>query len=317
MENMHMQSFDGFPYLVSNLSAGIFHIALLPSDIDLDDLKRIAWTQTAHSGFGSCLVLGADLCFYSAPNGKISQSGRIPAGGVNFLGKLRLCQRVQVGKERQVRLREYVAQHGPQGAVFGDISKGGRRVAGDEIDELGGQQDDGVPVGLGRCDVCGEWRGECLDPDPKFSGLVMRVRCLCDNDTRCARCGYPFGERAVNANYFDAGTIWHVPGFAAFRHKCSVFRIEALNVTGALISRRVDFSVEEYDGRWMLYVRYDGNHVRVGPMDMPALVDHLRTRGCRISDFVRGLRRPGEPKLNKLARQIEDGARVMTATTMR
>jgi hypothetical protein len=301
-----MQSFDGFPYLLSNLSAGIFHIALLPSDLDLEDLKRIAWTQAAQNGFGSCLVLGADSCVYCAPNGKVLPSGQIPAGGVNFFGKLRLCRQVRVKKERQRRLTEYVAQHGPQGVVFGDLSKGGRRVAGDEIEELAGQPVNGVPVGLGRCDVCGEWRGECLDPDPKFSGLVMRVRCLCENDTRCARCGHPFVERAVNANYFDGGTIWHVPGFAAFRHKCNVFRIGASEVTRALISWRVDVSVEEHDGRWILHVRCDGNEDQVGPIEVTDLIEELRARGYRMSDFVRGLRRFGEPKLNKLARRIEE-----------
>ena len=57
---------------------------------------------------------------------------------------------------------------------------------------------------------------------PQFAGLIMRSRCLCENDTLCAGCGQPLAERRVNANYYDVGDrhIWHVPAFKAFDHRC-------------------------------------------------------------------------------------------------
>jgi hypothetical protein len=302
---MRPKHFDGFPYLLSNLSAGIFHISLLPTELDLDDLQWIARTQVAHNRFGSSLVLGTDSCYYFAPNGKVLHSNKAPSGGITFAGRLRLCRQVRVERARRLRLRDYIVQHGPDGAVFGDLSKGGRRATVDELDELAGEQDDGVPVGLERCDVCGDWRGECLDPDRKFSGLIMRVRCQCENDTRCARCGHPFGDRAVNANYFDGGTIWHVPGFTAFKHRCRVFRIGATDVRGSLISWHIDVSIEESDGRWLLHIRGEGYEDLLGPMDVPELIEQLDGRDYDMPEFIEGLRRFGEPKLNKLARQIE------------
>jgi hypothetical protein len=80
----------------------------------------------------------------------------------------------------------------------------------------------GVPRGLARCGACGEWAGECLDPSPLLRGLVVRARCRCENDTRCAGCGRPLHERQVDANYYDPadGQVWHVPGFCGLDHRC-------------------------------------------------------------------------------------------------
>jgi hypothetical protein len=114
--------------------------------------------------------------------------------------------------------------HGARGvnAVLGDTTKGGRKPSETETRSLTGRQRHGVPLGLKQCARCREWRGECIDPNPLIGGLVVRVHCLCENRNLCARCGERFCERKVNANYYceQDGTVWHVPGFSALKHRC-------------------------------------------------------------------------------------------------
>ena len=86
--------------------------------------------------------------------------------------------------------------------MFGDWAKGGRPATEEETSQLAGTQEDGVPKGLTRCTVCGEWKGECLDPNPLFEGLVMTCHCLCDADL-CSRCGHPLYKWKLGASFYD------------------------------------------------------------------------------------------------------------------
>ncbi len=106
--------------------------------------------------------------------------------------------------------------------IIGGQTKGGRPATPKERARLAGRQPNGVPNGLRRCPTCGEWRGSCLDPNPLFAGLVVRVHCRCDNDSLCPRCGRRLYERKINANYYDEGDsqVWHVPWFMAMKHRC-------------------------------------------------------------------------------------------------
>ena len=78
--------------------------------------------------------------------------------------------------------------------------------------------DHGVPRGLERCPVCGDHRGECLDPNSRLGNLVVPVHCLCDADNRCGACGGLLGERKLNGNQYDPsdGGVWHLGAFTAF-----------------------------------------------------------------------------------------------------
>ncbi len=107
--------------------------------------------------------------------------------------------------------------------MLGDLTKRGREATASEIERLIGCRPDGAPRGLSRCPQCGEYRGECLDPSPQFTWLIVRVCCRCENDNLCARCGERLHSRRLNADYFDErdGHIWHVPGFCAMSHRCS------------------------------------------------------------------------------------------------
>jgi hypothetical protein len=106
--------------------------------------------------------------------------------------------------------------------MLGDTTKGGRRATTEELVRLAGAGPTGVPSGLFKCRDCGELKGECLDPNRVFKGMIMQVTCRCENDNRCARCGRPLDGHKLDANYFDPadGMIWHTPGFCALSHRC-------------------------------------------------------------------------------------------------
>lgn len=190
------QVFDGFPHLVVRLGPGV----------------------------------------YCDPDGSVEQREQIPRGGTQRTGPLRLGREFVGDGElaaRQERLEAYLRERNPQtGFVTGDLEKGGRPATLEERERLAETQEGSerrdrarggdVPRGLSRCTTCGEWRGECLDPNPLMGELLVRVSCRCENANRCARCGELLDERALNANYYDEyqGRVIHVPGFVALGHRC-------------------------------------------------------------------------------------------------
>jgi hypothetical protein len=174
----------------------------------------------------TCLVLGDDLALYLEPEGDEKVSPDIPSGGI--LVAHRLCPPAPIPRSTELAARrdqlDALLATGPRpGALFGDITKGGRPATPEEQDRLNGRNAEGVPNGLERCPVCGEWQGECLDPSEQFAGQLVRVHCRCANWNRCTRCGGLLYARRLNANYYNPadGQVWHVPGFCAFDHSCS------------------------------------------------------------------------------------------------
>jgi hypothetical protein len=106
--------------------------------------------------------------------------------------------------------------------LFGDINKGGRTATEDELRRLAGFQNNGVLKGLVLCPFCSEWKGRCVDPNPRLKNLLVQVRCLCENDNFCAWCHEYLYDRKLNCNYYNAskGDVIHVPGFSALTHRC-------------------------------------------------------------------------------------------------
>jgi hypothetical protein len=224
--HLSLDYFNGFPYMLTDVEGGLLHIAILPADAELANLKEIVRWQVGANKLNSCLVLSPACCIHFDLTGREQVSGQIPRGGVNCSGRLYLCQQLTRSNEMLARaelLQSYVDQNGATDFVCADLSKGGHRPTREEVLRLRGRQPSGVPVGLTMCDKCGEWRGQSLDPDPKFAGLVMNVVCRCENDSLCAACGQPLAERRINANYYDelSRRIVHVPGFKAFDHECA------------------------------------------------------------------------------------------------
>ena len=215
--------FEGFPYLLTRLIPAFYHIILLPKDLTPEALRCLACQQAQANQLPTCLVVDASLCLYVSDGADEFVTGEVPRGGQLITGKLQLAGPLSDSaelRERTALLETCLRRQRADGYLVG--SKEGRPASPLEATRLAGKQPNGVPRGLTQCLVCAEWRGECLDPNPQFTGLVMRVHCRCENDSRCARCGKLFCDRKVDANYYEVsdGEIWHVPGFSCLGHKC-------------------------------------------------------------------------------------------------
>jgi hypothetical protein len=216
--------FEGFPYLVTRVVQTMYHVIVLPDDIDVP-LVEVARLQARANALPTCLVCAADSAVYIGAD-RCEHQGEPPRGGVIVTGRLRPCRvftETASLVSRRSALDRFIDQVTPRKEyMFGDLTKGGQPATLEETVMLAGTQANGVPRGLARCPQCGEWRGRCLDPSPQFAGQVMEVHCRCANNNRCAACGGLLHTRKLNANqYREAdGQIWHTPGFSAFGHRC-------------------------------------------------------------------------------------------------
>lgn len=221
-----LRLFDGFPYLVARVVPEMRHFMILPGSLPESQLLWLAWMQNAANRLEACLVLAADRAFFLEPGGGCIPSEAAPRGGIPVTGRLALLPLIDDSSpecaDRRRLLDAFVEEMRPDGFLCGDLTKGGRPATAQEKRELAGFVVSNVPKGLTRCERCGEWRGQCLDPSPEFAGLIMEVHCRCENHNRCARCGELLAASRLNANYFDPsdGQIWHMPGFSAFAHVC-------------------------------------------------------------------------------------------------
>jgi hypothetical protein len=218
--------FDGFPYLVTRVVPTMYHLIVLPDDIDAVQLLEIARGQADANQLPTCLVLAPDAGVSVEAVGK-EYSDTPPRGGVVVTARLRPCQpfteRASLARRRQA-LDRFIDQVAPKkGYLLGDLTKGGRPATLEEAVMLTGTQPNGVPRGLERCRRCEEWQGRCLDPSPQFARQVMEVHCHCANNNRCAACGQLLHTRKLNANHYEEadGGIWHTPGFSGFAHTCA------------------------------------------------------------------------------------------------
>jgi hypothetical protein len=217
--------FDSFPYLTTRLVPAAYHLTLLPAHWTEVRLLRALEQQVAANQFQTALVLGPRRAIYLAPGAQPAASDSVPRSTAVLTGLLLTPTAFDAAAlgDRLLRLEAYRADmNGDGGTLFGDLTKGGRPATPEELERLDrGLRE--VPPGLERCAVCGEWCGECLDTVAGIADtLVVRVHCLCDNVTRCARCLHPLRERRLNGNEFcpEDGRVWHWPGFMAGSHHC-------------------------------------------------------------------------------------------------
>jgi hypothetical protein len=216
--------FDGFPYLIVRMAPAMYHVTLLPEDASEDTLVGIARAQRLANLLDVCLVLGPERALYINPSGLEWWDATPPRGGALITGQLRPPGTWPDTPHLRARRGRLNVRLSRSGFAFGDLTKGGHAASTDELARLAGAGPGGVPRGLERCPACGEWRGTCLDPSPRFAGQVMTVHCRCANDNRCAACGGLLYERKLNANYYNPrdGHIWYVPGFSGLGHRCPV-----------------------------------------------------------------------------------------------
>ncbi len=219
-------TFDGYPYLITRITPGFYHILPLPEERSEAELREVALRQHRANRIGAALCLTAEQALDIQPDESFRPLPKVPNGGPVFGGYLQACEDFPMTPELErrtealARITAEVKERG--GYLLGDCKKGGRTASEEELIRLAGYGTDGAPAGLERCDTCAEWRGECLDPSPDFSGLVMRVHCLCENDNRCARCWGLLAERRLNANEYDEerNAVMHQPGFSGLSHRC-------------------------------------------------------------------------------------------------
>jgi len=217
--------FDGFPYISTRTAGAMYHVILL-ANAPAAELRALAERQAQANQLPTCLVLAKDHAIYFGLDGRGVESDEPPRGGLIVAGHLVPAFECDASSEefrtRQKKLEHVVARSSERGFAFGDLTKGGHPADDDERLRLEAFLPDGTPNGLSRCDTCGDWRGDCLDPSEEFAGQVMNVHCHCENRNRCARCNALLFERRLNANYYAPAdrSIWHVPGFCGFRHPC-------------------------------------------------------------------------------------------------
>ena len=174
--------FKGYPYLVIRIVNALFHINLLSSDQnDPEDLFRLAQAQADANKFDVCLVMDERSAVYFSSKHKPHFSKDIPVATIFIKDRLRLSVDQPVGADllrRGGELETFIQSTSTKtGFLLGDLTKGGRKATQEELIHLQGVQGNGLPKGLEICPVCGEYRGECLDPSPRMSGLVVRVSC--------------------------------------------------------------------------------------------------------------------------------------------
>lgn len=221
-----LPTLDSFPYLIIRICPGFYQILLMSAELEQAELFGLALKQVEANRLETCLALRKTAGFYFDNCGEATFDERIPRGGcIADQGLLPAwdCVQDKAFTRRADALRRYKAlRNGRGGYLLGDLSKGGRTATPSELKNLAGFNKYGVPNGLEKCARCGNWAGQCLDPNPEFAGQLMSVACLCANDNRCARCGQLLFRYTLNANFFDEadGNIWHVPGFCGFSHKC-------------------------------------------------------------------------------------------------
>lgn len=219
--------FKGYPYLVIRIVNSLFHINLLSAEQnDPQDLFRLAQAQADANKFDVCLVMDEKSAVYFSSRHEPHFSKDIPMATIFIKDKLRLSVDQPAGADllrRAGELDAFIQSNSTKtGFLLGDLTKGGRKATQEELIHLQGVQENGLPKGLEICPVCGDYRGECLDPNPKMSGLVVRVSCYCDNDALCAYCGGKLNDRKPNSNHYKPkdGKIWHTPGFSGLSHRC-------------------------------------------------------------------------------------------------
>ena len=138
-----MLVFDGFPYLVTRIVAGLYHLTVLPSELDDDALVEVGRAQTAANQLQIALALSRESAVYFGLNGSIAISHERPNGGRVIADRLATPKAFPGTPDlraRQQALAEFVRKDSLHaGMMLGDLTKGGRRQhpANDEISPAG------------------------------------------------------------------------------------------------------------------------------------------------------------------------------------
>lgn len=219
----HLPVFDGYPYLVTALVGGLYHLIVLPGDLGRAELVTLARRQHCANRLRTCVAVGPDAAVYVLDEGETVAEVPHCEHPVSdrLLGPEEFPVTVEL-RDRQQRLRAFVAESKARSAGGFLIDRmRGRAATAEDLVRLSGTDPHGVPVGLVRCEVCTAYRGECL-PSSHQPGLVVRVFCRCENHNRCARCLHHLDEQRLEASYYDErqAHVLHVAAFCGLSHVC-------------------------------------------------------------------------------------------------
>lgn len=216
-----------YPYLVTRLASNFHHVIALPDDLGEAGLRRLARWQMEANRLPTALVIAGDHTIFLAPDGRTADVEGRPGHAAQCADWLLPAAPPWV-MQRAGRAAMSLSLFAPASVPPDgwepdrDPTCGGRPATEDERRGLAGLLFERFPGGLLPCPRCGEWWGECLDPNPRRAGLVQQVHCSCENHNRCAICWEPLGPRRLDANYFDEdeGRIVHVAAWEGIRHLC-------------------------------------------------------------------------------------------------
>lgn len=105
--------FRGFPYLVAGISPALYHIIVLPADLEAPMLYDFALRQQAANRLQSCLVFGETVCIYCNNGPDVTFSDSPPRGGRIVFDRLRPAVRFAASEDltrRQLLLRQFAAR---------------------------------------------------------------------------------------------------------------------------------------------------------------------------------------------------------------
>src|ERR1051325_8193132 len=181
-----VRAFDGYPYLIVLVMRQLLHIPGLPKTLgSLGAYRELGATQARANRLPSGVVLGPKRALLYRPEGGERFCDDIPNAACVTTGRLRLSRSFLVNDEQMERIEmlgKFIHGQAFRGFMLGDLTKGGQPATRWEAWAFRGTQKNGAPRGLRSCETCGDWRGRCLDPDPRWKGLVMTVACRCAND---------------------------------------------------------------------------------------------------------------------------------------
>lgn len=226
--------FSGFPYLMTELDTAFFNIMLLPAHWNLREIFNFVDLQTKKNRLPNYVVLGANKFIYFPPYDHrriISQPPLCTAIVFDALFPVYPLEEDDELKWRKELLEEASLRKNliKNDIIMEFLLKGGIAATYDEYVKFNetqikryGKTTIKVPAGLRLCSKCRCFRGKCLDPFPRFTGMIVKVSCLCENDNFCARCGKPLFDFKLNSNYFDYKNfkVRHVSGLYALEHIC-------------------------------------------------------------------------------------------------
>ena len=211
--------FDGYPYPISRIGrCALRHIAVLPADWPRERIVALARAQAQANRLETAACFGPDDAVYAAVDGSRTWKGPTPSG-LYVVERLRLAEDFPESEEieaRRSRLRKAARAQGG-GYVVGDGAEDRRTAAAADRLRLGGSGRYGLPAGLVRCRACGQAAGDYLIDGSE----IVRCRCACENQNRCARCRLPLAAHALSSWFYDeAGGPGYMAAYGGFSHRC-------------------------------------------------------------------------------------------------